>query len=221
VSSRDGFARADVDVGFMHDPKIVALARRLRDPERTMVASGIYLAAVLASWHAGRRVTLEEAAPAWFMGDPVEHLGDLVAVGLVDEEGRVVEHAFEAWTARARAASAAARDAARARWHRVPGAVPAAEAEPTDSASTAPESDGTAQPAGLPAGTPAEPARPAAPDSRVLLGGDAGGKVAAVAATPEPVQVPSLERIREIAVEAGPLTRERALAADRGTSRSA
>jgi hypothetical protein len=100
--SRDGFATADVDTGLMADPKVVALARRLRDPAPTMAAVGLYQAVVLASWHAGERVTLEDAVPGWYL-DSVDGFADhLVTVGLLDAEHRVPEHAWEGWYGTAR-----------------------------------------------------------------------------------------------------------------------
>ena len=57
MSRDDGLARADIDTSLFDDPKVVALARRLRDPTQTMVAVGLYLALLLKSWRAGRRLT--------------------------------------------------------------------------------------------------------------------------------------------------------------------
>lgn len=100
--SRDGFAIADVDTGIMADPKILCLARRLRDSAATMAAVGLYHAVVLASWKAGERVTLEDSAPAWWL-DPIdEPAAALVAVGLLDDEHRIPEHAWDGWFAPAR-----------------------------------------------------------------------------------------------------------------------
>lgn len=99
--SRDaGFARADVDTGLYADPKIVALARRLRDPVATAAHVALYEALVLASWGAGDRLTLEQTLPAWWLVEPdvdVAYRTVLEAVGLVDAEGRIPEHAWASW----------------------------------------------------------------------------------------------------------------------------
>lgn len=100
--NRDGFARADVDVAFYHDPKAIKLARRLRNPERTMVCLGLYQAVVLASWSEGERVTLEDAAPAWWAEGIDDIAADLAGVGLIDGDGRIPAHAWETWFGPAR-----------------------------------------------------------------------------------------------------------------------
>jgi hypothetical protein len=97
VSRDDGFAIADVDAGLYADPKVVALARRLRDPMATAAHVGIYQALVLGSWGAGERISLEEALPAWWLDDVAEQMANLVAVKLVDADGRIPVHAWEAW----------------------------------------------------------------------------------------------------------------------------
>lgn len=96
--SRDGgFSRADLDTSLMADPKMVALARRHRDPQRTAVAGCLFAGLILASWKAGERVTLEDSLPAWYL-EPVDAIAaDLAAVGLVDGDGRILEHAWTSW----------------------------------------------------------------------------------------------------------------------------
>jgi hypothetical protein len=49
MNREEGFPIADIDVGLMHDPKVVALAKRQRDPQRTLAWIGLYLALVLES----------------------------------------------------------------------------------------------------------------------------------------------------------------------------
>jgi len=95
--SRDGFRVADADVNFYADPKVNALARRLRDPVRTAAYAALYDATVRASWQAGRRVTFDEALPAWWLDDPDDALANLRAVGLLDDEARIPEHAWASW----------------------------------------------------------------------------------------------------------------------------
>lgn len=97
MSRDDGFSRADVDTGFLSDPKIVALARRQRDPVRTAATCALYLAVVLASWRAAERVPFDQASPAWFL-DPDDVLrADLVGVGLLGDDGCVPAATFESW----------------------------------------------------------------------------------------------------------------------------
>jgi hypothetical protein len=97
VSRDQGFRNADIDTGLMADPKVVALSRRLRDPVRTMAAVGLYEAVCLASWADGRRLTLEESAPAWW-AQPVDELAaHLVAVNLLDGEHRIPTKSWRNW----------------------------------------------------------------------------------------------------------------------------
>jgi len=97
MSRDDGFAIADVDAGLYADPKVVALARRLRDPRSAAVHVALYEALVLGSWGAGERITFEEALPAWWLEDVDDVRANLAAVGLVDVDGRIPDHAWEAW----------------------------------------------------------------------------------------------------------------------------
>jgi len=97
MSRADGFDVADTDTGLMADPKVLVLARRLRDSSRTGAALALYESVRLASWKAGRRLTLDESLPGWWL-DPVDELAEhLVAVGLLDAERRIPEHAWEGW----------------------------------------------------------------------------------------------------------------------------
>jgi len=110
VASRNGMERADVDVALMADPKVVALARKLRDESRTMNAVGLYVSTVLASWQAGERLTLDEAVPAWWMGEWDALALALVEARLLDGERRVPEHVWEGWYEPAAARRAKFRD---------------------------------------------------------------------------------------------------------------
>lgn len=97
MSRDDGFAIADIDAGLFADPKIVALARQLRDPVQTAAHVALYQALVLGSWGAGERITLNDALPAWWL-EPVDDIqAKLVAVGLLDGDGRIPEHSWDAW----------------------------------------------------------------------------------------------------------------------------
>lgn len=99
---RDGMERADIDTALMADPKVVALARKLRDESKTMNAVGLYVATVLASWSAGDRLTLDEAAPAWWLGSWDDLADALAEVKLLDSERRVPQHVWDEWFAPAR-----------------------------------------------------------------------------------------------------------------------
>lgn len=89
--------RADMDTGLMADPKVVAMARKLRSESTTMQAVGLYVATVLASWAAGERLTLDEAVPAWWMGSWDDLADALVEAKLLGEDRRIPDHAWEDW----------------------------------------------------------------------------------------------------------------------------
>jgi hypothetical protein len=93
----DGFLIADFDTSFYSDPKVVAIAKRLRDASKTACVLTLYHALVLASWRQGERLTVAQAAPAWWL-DPVDEERDLLeAAELVDADGRIHEHVWERW----------------------------------------------------------------------------------------------------------------------------
>lgn len=118
--SRDaGFPIADLDAGLLADPKVVALARRLKDPRQTAAHVALYAAVILESWASGERATLDAAAPAWWLDDLDDVLANLQAVGLLDSEGRVPEHAWDSWYMPA----AERREASRDRWRRASAAA--------------------------------------------------------------------------------------------------
>jgi hypothetical protein len=97
MSRDDGFAIADVDTSFFADPKVVALARRLRDPVQTAAHLALYQALVLGSWGAGVRITFDEAVPAWWLESPDAIRSNLAAVGLIDADGRIPRRAWTSW----------------------------------------------------------------------------------------------------------------------------
>jgi hypothetical protein len=97
MSRDDGFAIADLDTGLFSDPKVVALARRLRDPVQTAAHLALYQALVLGSWGAGARITFDEAVPAWWLGPSDEIRSNLAAVGLIDAAGRIPKRAWTSW----------------------------------------------------------------------------------------------------------------------------
>ena len=86
----ESWKAADISTALMADPKVVALARQMRDPIRTAAALTLYVAVVLASWHEGTRVTIDAAQPAWWT-DPADDLvAGLVAVNLIDGATRTI-----------------------------------------------------------------------------------------------------------------------------------
>ena len=87
---------ADVDVGLLDDAKARALWRRLRDQALMARAIVGHFALILESWSAGERVSLEEALPVWLEADDVI-VDALIAVGLIDAEHRIPEHAWTSW----------------------------------------------------------------------------------------------------------------------------
>lgn len=95
--SRDtGFEIADVDVGILDDPKVRALVRTTRDEGLVARCLVAYISALVGSWAAGDRLTLEASAPIY-----VTQLEDLAtrlqAVGLLDDEHRIPDHAWRSW----------------------------------------------------------------------------------------------------------------------------
>jgi hypothetical protein len=100
--SREGFQRGDLDTGLMDDPKVRALARRLRSTQATGAAVALYVAVIAASWREGRRLTLTEALPAWWLDEAVEMADALTDVGLLDRDQQIPDHAWESWFGPAR-----------------------------------------------------------------------------------------------------------------------
>lgn len=114
MSRDDGFAIADVSTGMLDDPKVKALWRELGPDEGRMShAIALYTATLLASWHHGARVTVEEAAPVWLTVD-ADLVGALVHVHLLDRTRRLKVSSWKHWFDPV----ASRRDAARERWRR-------------------------------------------------------------------------------------------------------
>lgn len=168
-----GLPRADLNTSLFDDPKVVSLARRIKDPARIMNHVGLYLALVLKSWRDGRRLTLDEAAPAWWLEGTEDQLVELIAVGLLDVEGRIPEPTFDEWFgpasrryAQRREAGSKGGQATAVQRGSPPSTPPSATASVlTDSAGTTP--DVLAQPSSQPANQPVParvPARETAAD---------------------------------------------------------
>lgn len=101
--ARDGgLDRADIDTALMGDPKVGALARRLRDSTKTAAALALYVAVVLGSWKDGERLNVEEALPGWWLDDCETFAEALQAVGLLDDELRVPVESWDHWYGPAR-----------------------------------------------------------------------------------------------------------------------
>lgn len=168
--SRDGgFEIADVDVGILDDPKWKKLARGIRDEATIARCFVAYSATMLGSWADGDRVTVGDAAPAW-LTDLEDLEAHLRTYDLVDDQGKVLEHAFASWFGPAHGR----REVKRERWRRgaeakrgkrvkdaAPGDVPLAPEDP-DRASSAQSPRGhDADPAGSP--RPSVPSAPSVP----------------------------------------------------------
>lgn len=91
-----GFQTADMDVGLLEDGKFRLVWRRLQDPALMCQATTLYVAAVLGSWQAGSRLPLGETMPMWLDPAPAV-LAALREVGLIDDESKIPERAWQAW----------------------------------------------------------------------------------------------------------------------------
>lgn len=149
MSRSDAFGHADIDVMLMADPKVNALAKRHceRDSVLAMTALGLYVATVLASWHQGRRLTLDEAEPGWWSEDLDRYAKVLMDADLLDDERRVPARSWASWYGEAQGRREDGRDR-KARGASVGGRARA------DGAKRDPVTKQF-----LPAGEPAEPAK--------------------------------------------------------------
>lgn len=97
MSGRDGFARADIDTSLLDDPKIKALVRSVdMDDSSAARAIVLYVSVVLASWAHGERVPAVDAAPIWLNIGLVD-VKSLVSLGLLDDDERIPNEAWETW----------------------------------------------------------------------------------------------------------------------------
>jgi hypothetical protein len=171
VSSRDGYARADIDTGLFDDPKVKRLVRLQRDPMLTLATISVYVAALLSSWRENAPQPALDAAPGWADGEVLDRMiRDLRAVGLLDRRASIRSESLDRWMGSLRARSDHARTAAEARWHQTPGrpekapknarakrshSPSKATAMPSQPASMAGAARAQASPAGPPAQAPA------------------------------------------------------------------
>lgn len=162
--SRDaGFTIADLDTGLLRDAKFRALRRDLTLQAERTEAVTLYVAVLLESWEAGERLTLDEATPEWM--NPTSGVAQaLITVGLLDEDGRIPEAAWNSWFVTA----AERRQISRDRWKRAQanrrGRKP--KPSPDDTAGShrgvIDESAGSHRPPTVRPSVPAEPVLPAA-----------------------------------------------------------
>jgi len=102
MTRSQGFARGDLDTSFPLDDKFLALRGRL-DADRYYAATGVYWTVVAATWREADRKVAVRVAP-----DAPSLIDELVAVGLLDEDGRVPSRAFSNSVGRAKRARKAA-----------------------------------------------------------------------------------------------------------------
>jgi hypothetical protein len=92
--SAAGFKRADVEVGYLGDPKMIRLQKLLRGDEGEYAATvAVHFSTLLQSWAEARRVTAEEAEG--YVSATPERIDRLVAVKLLDDEHRIPAQAWE------------------------------------------------------------------------------------------------------------------------------
>jgi hypothetical protein len=96
MSRDDAFGRADIDVGLFDDIKVKRLWRLLNDPAKMHHAMILYISAILASWAEAEPASLVDGAPIW-TDVPEEIVAALVAVELVDGDGRIKSDSFDRW----------------------------------------------------------------------------------------------------------------------------
>lgn len=114
MSRDEGFAIADVSTSHFEDDKVKALWRAVRPDEAAMnAAMTLHEATMLASWRDGKRMTAEDAAPAWMM-DVATPTAHLTAHGLLDADGKVPRKSWNVWFGVAKKRREQTRD----RWRR-------------------------------------------------------------------------------------------------------
>lgn len=116
MSSRDGLARADIDTGLFDDPKVKRLARLQRNGRTTAITMTLFVATVLTSWRQNRPVSIHDAAPAWCLFPIDKMVADLVAVGMIADDGTIPSDRLDHWMSGVRARIEGGRAGAEKRW---------------------------------------------------------------------------------------------------------
>lgn len=107
MSRDDGFAVMDVSTDIVNDPKVRKLWRHA--PDHASAAFTAYVATIAESWKAGRRVSIDDAWPAFLPFDQAA-VEALAHVRLLDRTGRVTTKAWAGWFESAHARRAASRE---------------------------------------------------------------------------------------------------------------
>jgi hypothetical protein len=170
MSRDDGFAVMDVSTDLVNDPKIRKLYRHAPDhADRAVVA---YLSTMGESWKAGRRVSIDDAWPAFVPFDQ-SSVAALVHVGLIDGRGMVSAKAWRGWFGPADDR----RRKSRAKWKRANDKRHAeAMGGDTDATPESPRGDAAVTPSPAPS-VPPDPSAPAEQGRRTLDGGRSIGLV--------------------------------------------
>lgn len=91
-----GFARGDLDTAFPLDDKFLDLRGRLTS-DRYYAATGVYWTVVAATWREAERKIAIRVAP-----DAADLIDELVAVKLLEPDGRLPSRSFTSWIGRAK-----------------------------------------------------------------------------------------------------------------------
>lgn len=91
-----GFSRGDLDAAFPLDDKFLALRGRVT-VARYYEATGIYFHLAAATWREAERKSVHKVCP-----DAGDVVADLIAVGLLDDDGCVTKRAFANTVGRAK-----------------------------------------------------------------------------------------------------------------------
>lgn len=111
MSRDDGFAVMDMSTDIVNDPKVRKLFRHA--PDHACAAFTAYVSTVAESWKAGRRVSVDDAWPAFLVFDKAA-VEALIHVGLLDSRGTIPPKSWRGWFESARHRRSMSRD----RWAR-------------------------------------------------------------------------------------------------------
>jgi hypothetical protein len=101
----------DVSTDILYDPKVRKLYRLT--PDHASTAFTVYVATIGESWKVGKRVSAQDAWPA-FMAFDQTSIDALIEVGLLDKRGHVPSRSWRGWFETA----ADRRSRSRERWAR-------------------------------------------------------------------------------------------------------